>query len=34
MLGWELNKLFEEAILAMRSCEEHINNEMEAYTQN
>ncbi|HCL4437424.1 hydrolase [Clostridium botulinum] len=34
MLDWELNKLFEEAILAMRSCEEHINNEMEAYTQN
>ncbi|RUT54293.1 HDIG domain protein [Clostridium botulinum] len=33
-LGWELNKLFEEAILAMRSCEEHINNEMEAYTKN
>ncbi|WP_434293455.1 HDIG domain-containing metalloprotein [Clostridium botulinum] len=33
-LEWELNKLFEEAILAMRSCEEHINNEMEAYTKN
>ncbi len=33
-LGWELSKLFEEAILAMRSCEEHINNEMEAYTKN
>lgn len=33
-LGWELNKLFEETILAMRSCEEHINNEMEAYTKN
>ncbi len=31
MLGWELDKLFEETIEAMRSCEEHINKEMEAY---
>lgn len=31
MLGWELNKLFEETILAMRSCEEYINNQMETY---
>ena len=28
MLGWELDKLFEETILAMRSCEDYINNEM------
>ncbi|WP_434282340.1 HDIG domain-containing metalloprotein [Clostridium botulinum] len=34
MLDWELGKLLEETILAMRSCEEHINNEMEAYTKN
>lgn len=31
MLGWELDTLFEETILAMRSCEEHINNQMEVY---
>jgi len=31
MLGWELDKLFEETILAMRSCEDYINNEMEKY---
>lgn len=31
MLGWELNKLFEETILAMRSCEEYINNQIETY---
>ncbi|WP_252228949.1 hydrolase [Clostridium sp. ZBS15] len=31
MLGWELDKLFEETILAMRSCEEYINNQMEIY---
>ncbi len=31
MLGWELDKLFEETILAMRSCEEYVNNEMEIY---
>jgi predicted hydrolase (HD superfamily) len=31
MLGWELDKLFEETILAMRSCEEYINNKMEVY---
>ena len=31
VLGWELDKLFEETILAMRSCEEYINNQMEVY---
>ncbi|MEW9094648.1 MAG: HDIG domain-containing metalloprotein [Clostridiaceae bacterium] len=31
MLGWELDNLFEETILAMRSCEEYVNKEMEAY---
>ncbi|SHJ08785.1 HDIG domain-containing protein [Clostridium cavendishii DSM 21758] len=31
MLGIELDKLLEETILAMRSCEEHINNQMKAY---
>ena len=31
MLGWELDKLLEETILAMRSCEEYVNNQMEAY---
>ena len=25
-LGWDLNKLFEMTILAMRSCEESVNN--------
>ena len=28
MLGWELDKLLEESILAMRSCEEKVNNQM------
>ena len=28
-LGWELNELFEKTILAMRSCEEQIQEEME-----
>lgn len=28
MLGWELDKLLETTILAMRSCEEKINEEM------
>lgn len=27
-LGWELNDLFEKTILAMRSCEQQIQNEM------
>lgn len=29
-LGWEIDKLLETTILAMRSCEEKINKEMEA----
>lgn len=29
MLGWELPELFEKTILAMRSCEESIRQEME-----
>lgn len=29
MLGWDLDKLIEKTILAMRSCEEKINKEME-----
>lgn len=28
MLGWELNQLFEQTILAMRSCEKEINEFM------
>lgn len=28
-LGWEMNDLFEKTILAMRSCEEQIQEEME-----
>lgn len=28
MLGWELDRLFEQTIEAMRSCEEEINREM------
>lgn len=31
ILGWELEKLFEETILAMRSCEDFINKEMGLY---
>ncbi len=31
ILDWELDKLFEETILAMRSCEDFINKEMELY---
>ena len=27
-LGWELNDLFEKTIMAMRSCEESIREEM------
>ena len=27
-LGWELNELFEKTILAMRSCEASVQNEM------
>jgi predicted hydrolase (HD superfamily) len=28
-LGWELNELFEKTILAMRSCEKQVQEEME-----
>ena len=28
MLGWELNELFEKTILAMRSCEESVKDQM------
>ena len=31
MLGWELSDLIQKTILAMRSCEEKINKEMENY---
>ncbi len=30
MLGWELDYLLEQTILAMRSCEERVNNEMQS----
>ena len=33
MLGWELDKLLEETILAMRSCEDYINDQMETYNR-
>lgn len=29
MLGWELDELLEKTIMAMRSCEDQINHEME-----
>ena len=32
-LGWELDGLLEKTILAMRSCEESVNREMEQITQ-
>ncbi|MDC7287152.1 HD domain-containing protein [Blautia schinkii] len=28
MLGWDMNDLFEKSILAMRSCEESVNQQM------
>lgn len=33
MLGWELDKLFEETIQAMRSSEAYVNNEMEIHNK-
>lgn len=30
-LGWELEKLFEQTILAMRSCESDVNSFMGTY---
>ena len=32
-LGWELDELLEKTILAMRSCEESVNSEMEQIAQ-
>ena len=29
MIGWDLDKLFEETILAMRDCEDLVNREIE-----
>ncbi|WP_061994647.1 HDIG domain-containing metalloprotein [Clostridium sp. ATCC 25772] len=34
MLGWELNKLLEETIMAMRFCEADINKKMAEYMNN
>ncbi|MCH1981137.1 HD domain-containing protein [Ruminococcus sp. OA3] len=31
LLGWELNDLFEKTILAMRACEEAVNEAMKQY---
>ena len=28
MLGWELNTLFEKTILAMRECEDEVNEQL------
>lgn len=33
MLGWELDELFEKTILAMRECEDKINDEMKVLFQ-
>ena len=33
-LGWELERLFEQTILAMRSCENQVNEFMETYEPN
>ena len=33
LLGWELDVLMEKTILAMRSCEAQMNEEMKAYEQ-
>lgn len=33
MLGWDLGELFEKTILAMRSCEQEINEAMTEYEQ-
>jgi predicted hydrolase (HD superfamily) len=30
MLGWEMDELFQKVILAMRSCEDVVNEEMRA----
>lgn len=31
LLGWDLDKLFDETILAMRSCENDVKSELEAF---
>ena len=33
ILGWELNELFEKTIQAMRSCEQEVNDAVDAYDQ-
>ena len=33
-LGWELDELLEKTIMAMRSCEENVNREMETQSLN
>ena len=33
ILGWELNNLFEKTIQAMRSCEQEVNDAVDAYDQ-
>jgi predicted hydrolase (HD superfamily) len=33
MLGWELNELFEKTIMAMRSCEQEVNEAVAEYEQ-
>ena len=33
ILGWELNDLFERTIQAMRSCEQEVNDAVDAYDQ-
>lgn len=30
LLGWDFDKLFDETILAMRSCENDVKSELEA----
>ena len=32
MLGWELDELFSKTILAMRSCEQSVNDFMNGYS--
>ena len=32
MLGWELDTLLDKTILAMRSCEEAVNTEMQKFS--
>ena len=32
-LGWELDRLFEQTLLAMRDCEASVNEFMDGYTK-